>query len=64
MAKYEVTVPLIGGDGNAFMILGKVTGALKRAGAPQEDIDSYMSEATSGDYDKLLAVTMEWVEVA
>ena len=64
MAKYDVTVPLIGGDGNAFMILGKVTGALKRAGAPQEDVDAYMEQATSGNYDHLLAVTMEWVDVA
>ena len=57
------TVKLIGHDGNAFLILGRVKQALKRAGAEKEYIDGYLSEATSGDYDHLLAVTMEYVDV-
>ena len=57
------TVKPIGLDGNAFSILGRVKLALKRAGADKEYIDQYLSEATSGDYDPLLAVSMGYVEV-
>ena len=57
------TVKLIGQDGNAFAIMGRIKQALKRAGADKEYIDQYISEATSGDYDHLLAVSMEYVKV-
>jgi hypothetical protein len=56
-------VKLIGQDGNAFAIMGRVKQALKSAGADKEYIDKYLSEATSGDYDHLLVVSMEYVEV-
>ena len=55
-------VKLIGGDGNAFAIMGKVHQALRRAGADEEYIDQYTSEATEGDYDHLLQVTLKYVE--
>ena len=48
--------------GNAFAILGRTTGALRRAGLPQEEIDDYVAEATSGDYDHLLQTTMRWIQ--
>ena len=57
------TVKLVGEDGNAFGILGKVRKALKRAGYPKADIEEYQKEATSGNYDNLLAVTQKWVNV-
>ena len=57
-----VTVKLIGKDGNAFAIMGAVTKALKKAGFPDE-AKAYTKEATAGDYDNLLRVTMEYVEV-
>ena len=57
------TVILIGEDGNAFSIMGRVKKALRRAGADQEYIDRYLSEATSGDYDHLLVVSMGYVDV-
>ena len=37
--------------------------SLKRAGADKEYIDEYLSEATSGDYNHLLTVSMEYVNV-
>ena len=62
MPKTEVTVKLIGKDGNAFAIMGAVRGALKRNG--HRDLASqYIEEATKGDYDHLLRVTMEYVNV-
>ena len=57
------TVKLIGRDGNAFSILGRVKKALMQTGADKEYIDQYLSEATSGDYDHLLVVSMEYVNV-
>ena len=59
----EVVVELVGHDGNAFAILGKVSRALRKGGATKEEVDEFMAEATSGDYENLLATCMRWVEV-
>lgn len=60
--KNRPKVNLIGEDGNAFAILGKVSKALKRAGL-KEEAEQYLQEATSGDYNHLLTITMEYVDV-
>jgi hypothetical protein len=57
------TVKLIGHNGNAFAIMGRVKRALMQAGADKEYTDKYLSEATSGNYDHLLVVSMEYVDV-
>lgn len=64
MAKYDIEVELIGNDGNAFSIMGAVSKALRRAGATKEELDEYMKESMSGDYDNLLRTAMKWVNVA
>lgn len=61
--RYAVAVQLSGMDGNAYSILGRVRRALREAGATNDEISEYFNEATSGDYDHLLRVTMNWVEV-
>lgn len=63
MPKYDVKVQLSGNDGNAFAVMGAVKSALKKAGASKEELDQYLSESMSGDYDNLLRVAMEWVKV-
>jgi hypothetical protein len=63
MPKFSVKVRLIGEDGNAFFILSKVKKALRNNGVSREEIESFMKEATSGDYDNLLQTCMRWVEV-
>jgi hypothetical protein len=60
----QVKVRLIGGSGNAFAVLGATIKAMKRAGLSQEQVDEYKKEATAGDYDHLLATTMNFVEVS
>lgn len=55
-------VKLVGEDGNAFAILGRVMKAMKVAGLPKEVITEYHTEATSGDYDHLLQTTIKWVK--
>lgn len=56
-------VKLVGEDGNAFAILGKVQRALKDAGL-KEQAKEYVERATAGDYNELLQVTMEYVDVS
>ena len=59
----EVKVAMVGEDGNAFAVMGRVTQAMRRAGLDKMVSDEYMREAMSGNYDALLATTMRWVEV-
>ena len=64
MPKYpNITVELIGKDGNAFNILGICRRAMKRAHLPESEIETFTAEATSGNYDHLLATCCEWFEV-
>jgi hypothetical protein len=63
MVKTKVRVKLIGEDGNAFNILGRVQSAMRRAKIDQKVIDEYLKEATSGDYNHLLATTTKYVIV-
>lgn len=55
--------PIVKGpvDGNAFSVMGAVTRALKRAGQGDK-VAEYREKAMSGDYNHLLAVSMEYVE--
>ena len=62
MAKTKVQVNLVGEDGNAFAILGRVRKALWE-GDYKDLIEQFTKEATSGDYDHLMQVVMEYVEV-
>jgi len=57
------TVKLTGRDGNAFAIMGAIKKALRQGGADKEYVDQYMKDAMSGDYDHLLQVSMECVDV-
>ena len=59
----EVEVQLTGEDGNVFLVLGRVSRALKRAGY-EDEVREFMDEATSGDYDALLTTVQKWVSVA
>lgn len=64
MPKFEnIDVQLIGMDGNAFSILGRVLDAMKKAGLSQADIDAFVKEATSNNYDNLLMTVAKWVNV-
>lgn len=58
----QVNVRLVGEDGNAFFILARVCGAMKKAKLTTEQIQEYTDEAKSGDYDHLLQVTMQYVD--
>ena len=64
MVKYpEIKVKLVGQDGNAFAILGRVRKALRMAGVPEEEVEKFTAEATAVDYPNLLCTVMRWVDV-
>lgn len=62
MNKYN-TDPVYPFDGNAFSVMGAATKAMKAAGASKADVDEYTKDAMSGDYNHLLRVTMEAVDL-
>lgn len=57
----QVKVNLSDNDGNAFMILGRVRQAMRRAGISNEEIEAFTVEAQSGDYSHLLQTVMKTV---
>lgn len=59
----DIVVELIGQDGNAFAIMGAVSKALRKNGVEKDEIDEYMKESMSGDYDNLLRTAIRWVSV-
>jgi len=61
--KEKPTVKLIDTNGNALTIIGRVKGALFKAGADKDYIFKYQDEVMCGDYDNLLCVTMDYVHV-
>lgn len=62
MPKTDIKVKLVGTDGNAFALMGKVRQALRTGG--HADLEKeFLKEAMSGDYDHLLATCCDYVEV-
>ena len=62
MAKTEIKVKMVGEDGNAFAILGRCRQALAKA--RRLDLwDEFHKEATSADYNHLLATVCDYFEV-
>ena len=59
----NVKVRLGGEDGNAFAILGRCRAAMRKAGYPRSFIDTFVTEATAGNYEDLLATVMRYVVV-
>ena len=57
------TVKLVGENGNAYGIMGRVKRALRSGGADQEYINRYLQESMVGDYDHLLQTALKYVEV-
>ena len=60
----KVKVKLVGTDGNAFSLMGKVSAALRRAKVSEEEINKFHEEAMSGNYDHLLRTCCKYVKVS
>ena len=53
---------LVGINGNAYSIMGYVSVAMHDAKMTSYDIDAYVKDATSSDYDHLLVVSCEMID--
>ena len=58
----SITVQLTGHDGNAVAILGRCRKAAREAGLRDSEINAFVTEATSDDYDHLLQTAMRWFD--
>lgn len=59
----NVTVNLIGKDGNTFAIMANVSRALRQKKVDPEEIKKFQDEAMGGDYNNLLRTCVNWVNV-
>ena len=59
----EITVRIVGVNGNAFNILGFCTAEIRKHHLSKSVIDSLFKEATRGSYDDLLCAVMKWFNV-
>ena len=62
MPKTDIKVKLVGMDGNACFIIGKVSELLRKNGH-KDLVDSFIRDATSGDYNKVLQTVNEYVTI-
>ena len=56
-------VRLVGRDGNAFAVLAACMKAAREFGWSAEQIEEFRRDATSGNYDNLLAAAMKYFDV-
>lgn len=54
---------LVGQDGNVFNIIGKVAGALRKAGLADKAKEFTHKAFTSSSYNAVLQLAMEYVDV-
>ena len=64
-SKYpDITVPLVGEDGNVFAIIGRARAIARRAGLSAEEITRFTEAVMSAkSYDEALRVVMNWFDV-
>ena len=53
---------LVGVDGNAFAVMAYVLKAMKECNMSKEEQSDYQTKAMSGDYNNLLAVSIEMID--
>jgi hypothetical protein len=67
MPKLNINLKLVGEDGNAYAILSRARRAIRSSKLSAEEKDrlwsEFEAEATSGDYDHLIATAMKWFEM-
>lgn len=60
----EITVELIGQNGNVFNLIGICTHAMHRGGVSRNERDKFVDEVTHArSYMEALAIMMRWVNV-
>ena len=54
---------LVGIDGNAYSVMGYVKSAMREQGYTKAEQDEYLHDAMSDDYNHLLCVSMDYIEM-
>lgn len=55
---------MVGEDGNAYAVMGRVARSLRKAGASEAYVKAYYDESTNSEsYDKLLVVAWRFAEL-
>lgn len=62
-AQVKPRIRLVGADGNAFFLIGHAMSVAKKAGWTKDRIDAFREEATSGDYDNVLATIAKHFDI-
>lgn len=57
----QLHMRLVGEDGNAYSIMGRLFHALRKGGVSSEEIKAVMDDCMSSDYDHLLRVAISTV---
>jgi hypothetical protein len=60
MVDKQVTLELVGLDGNAFFLIGSFTRQARREKWTPEEIDEVIQECMSNDYDHLLSTLVKY----
>ena len=53
---------LVGVDGNAYSIMGYVKKAMRAEKCTSQEIDEYLKDAMSSDYNHLLTVSISMID--
>lgn len=56
-------VQLSGEDGNVFLIISRITKALKKAGQPEKAKEFTEKAKAAGSYDEVLRLAFDYVDV-
>jgi hypothetical protein len=59
----NITVNLSDCDGNTLSIIGRCCRVARQAGVSEAEIAAFRKEATSGDYDNVLATAFRWFDI-
>lgn len=59
----NITVNIVGRDGNAFSILAECQFKMRKAKVTINEIESFYNTATNGDYDHLLRTVIEYFNI-
>lgn len=54
---------MTGESPHALFIMGRAVAAMRSAGLPESDRLAFLSEATAGGYDDLLATVRRWFTI-
>lgn len=57
--KYDLTTV----DGNAFSIMGYIIKGMRKEGFTEQQIKEYQSKAMSSDYNNLVTVSLDYMEM-